>query len=137
MSNEGPLVVQLPPLIAPLRYRIVAHPIDISSSGPVSTQSIYKGAFPRRRNLPFLSRLRLKTILSLSPKSLEAVDEDVCQWAKSQGISLIHVKCEKPKDDGGGLSREAASQALLVSRSTAVRSLKQLDLTKSLFLASL
>jgi len=112
---EGPLIGQLTPLIAPLRFGIVAHPIDISPNSSVSNQSIYKGAFPRRRNLPFLSRLRLKTILSLTPKSLEVLDEDVSNWAKSNSISLIHVKCEKPKDDGGGLSKEAAGKALVVS----------------------
>lgn len=115
-SEDVPFIGQLTPLIAPLRFSIVAHPIDISPYSPISIQSIYKGAFPRRRNLPFLSRLRIKTILSLTPKALEILDEEVDNWAKNNAISLIHVKCEKPKDDGGGLSKEAAAKALLVSR---------------------
>jgi len=41
------------------------------------------------------------------------LDEDVCQWAKSNNVKLVHVKCEKPKDDGGGLSKEAAAKALM------------------------
>ncbi|UZJ52569.1 hypothetical protein CBS101457_001889 [Exobasidium rhododendri] len=113
VSDGGPFIGQLTPLIAPLRFSLVAHPVDISANSPVLTQSIYRGAFPHRRNIPFLSRLRLKTVLSLTPKPLEVLDKAVADWAKSSGVSLVHVKCEKPKDDGGGLSKEAAGEALL------------------------
>lgn len=112
---EGPFLGPLKPLLVPLRFLTVAQPVNVGSSSAVLTQSLYKGGFPRRRNLPFLSRLRLKTILSLTPKPLDVLEEDVSQWAKSNDISLVHVKCEKPKDDGGGLSKEAAAKALMVS----------------------
>jgi hypothetical protein len=115
-SNSDPFIGQLKPLIAPLRFSIVAHPIDISANSPVSAQSVYRGAFPHPRNIPFLSRLRLKTIVSLTPKPLDVLDEITAEWARKNEVSLIHIKCDKPKDDGGGLSKEAASKALLVSR---------------------
>lgn len=112
-SHEGRFFGPLKPLLVPLRFSIVAQSVDVGSSSAISPLSLYKGGFPRRRNLPFLSRLRLKTIVSLTPKSLDALDEDVCQWAKSNNVTLVHVKCEKPKDDGGGLSKEAAAKALM------------------------
>lgn len=115
IGGMEPLVGQLKSLVAPLRFGIVAHPIEARPSKAVSQQSIYKGSFPRRRNLPFLSRLRLQTVLSLTPKPLEALDADVCSWAKKTDVSLVHIKCDKPKEDGGGLSREGAAKALLVS----------------------
>jgi hypothetical protein len=113
-SLEGPFLGPLKPLLVPLRFLTVALPVNVGSSSAVSSHSVYKGGFPRRRNLPFLSRLRLKTIVSLTPKPLDALEGDVTQWAKSNNISLVHVKCEKPKDDGGGLSKEAAAKALMV-----------------------
>ncbi|PWN52841.1 hypothetical protein IE53DRAFT_304829, partial [Violaceomyces palustris] len=73
----------------------------------------YRGAYPKARNLAFLSRLRLKTILSLIPKPLDN-DPSIKQWASSQHppVSLIHVRCEKPKDESGGLTRESAARAI-------------------------
>lgn len=106
----------LPPLIAPLRFSIIAYStIPSTQINHPSAQSVYKGGFPRKRNIPFLRRLRLKTIISLIPKPLGSLDEEVSDWAQSANVTLIHVKCEKPKEDGGGLSKEAAAKALLVS----------------------
>lgn len=116
VQEGGLFIAELDPFIVPLRFAIVAQPIDITTSSSLTAHSIYKGGFPRKRNLPFLSRLRLKTILSLTPKPLDALDEEVTSWAKKDNVTLVHVKCEKPKDDGGGLSKEAAAKALLVSR---------------------
>lgn len=115
MQEEGHFITELKPFIVPLRFGIIAQPIDITTSSSLTAHSLYKGGFPRRRNLPFLSRLRLKTVLSLTPKSLDKLDEEVTDWAKQNIVTLVHVKCEKPKDDGGGLSKEAAAKALLVS----------------------
>lgn len=123
---------QLPALIVPLRFGVVAHSFSIpatdtpqskaggssssrNAAAPSQRQSIYRGALPRRRNLPFLTRLRPKTILSLTPKPLDALDPEMRAWAEGKGVKLVHIRCDKPKDDGGGLSREGAARALLVS----------------------
>lgn len=115
----------LPPLIAPLRFGSVAQMPDAATMqkeaipAQVSAQqwqSVYKGSCPRPRHLPFLRRLRIKTILSLTPKPLASLDKNIAAWAEEHGIRLVHVHCDKPKDDGGGLSREAAAKALLVSQ---------------------
>lgn len=125
-TNPPNLVVPLSPMIAPLRFGTVAQvpgtlSIGISNIGPssqqtahsASYQSVYKGSFPRQRHLPFLSRLNLKTILSLTPKPISAVDEDLMKWCEERKITVHHIRCDKPKDDGGGISKENAVKALL------------------------
>ena len=117
------LVVPLSPMIAPLRFGIVAQVPGTLSNLAFSSQqqnvhcssyqSVYKGSFPRQRHLQFLSHLNLKTILSLTPKSISAVDEGLMKWCEERRITVHHIRCDKPKDDGGGISKENATKALL------------------------
>jgi hypothetical protein len=58
-------------------------------------ESLCRGAWPSARNQEFLSGLELKSILSLTPKPLQE------EWAKEQGIQLLHIKVEEPKEEGG------------------------------------
>lgn len=51
--------------------------------------TVFRGAYPKPRNLPFLSTLNLKTILSLTP------DAPVLEI---QNVNLIHYKVDKPKE---------------------------------------
>ena len=65
----------------PLRYAIVEdHP------------PLYRGSYPRQKNLGFLQRLRLKTILSLTP---EPLGEEIATWCSAQGVRMIHLKMSK------------------------------------------
>lgn len=106
--------MSLTPLTPPFRFGTVAiNPIE-SDTDPSAQQHLYRGAYPKARNRPFLSRLNLKTILSLTPKPLEQ-DKETAQWAAAKGIRLAHVRTEKPKDESGGLSRDGAGRALMVS----------------------
>ncbi|PWN35506.1 uncharacterized protein FA14DRAFT_154920 [Meira miltonrushii] len=124
--GQPTLVSPLTPMIAPLRFGTVAQvpgTLSIGTSNVASSsqqnahsasyQSVYKGSFPRQRHLPFLSRLNLKTILSLTPKPISAVDEDLMKWCEERKITIHHIRCDKPKDDGGGISKENATKALL------------------------
>lgn len=111
----------LPPMIAPLRFAIVAQIPETQTASTAlsngenatgSSQSVYRGSFPRSRHLFFLRRLRIKTILSLTPKPIESVDKEVSEWCEKHNVTVRHIRCDKPKDDGGGLSRENAAKAL-------------------------
>lgn len=118
-TGDEPSVVQLPTLIAPLRFgtvaQIVASHSNVATSVATQTQqTVYKGSLPRERHLPFLRRLHLKTILSLTPKPLESIDPTISQWTLQESVRAVHVHCDKPKDDGGGLSKEAAMKAIMV-----------------------
>ncbi|KAI3481613.1 hypothetical protein L1887_55837 [Cichorium endivia] len=102
------VVMSLKPLTPPLRFSTVAFSgsdrpstsgpdagMDDPRSHPHHRESVYRGAGPHRRNL-----------LRLAP----SVAEKACQL----GIQLVHVRCEKPKDESGGLTREGAARALSV-----------------------
>ena len=59
--------------------------------------NLYRGSSPREINLPFLKRLRLKHILSLTP---EPLDEPITTFCKENNIKMKHIKCnDKPAKD--------------------------------------
>ena len=47
---------------------------------------VYRSAFPRSKNIPFLRRLRLKTVIALVP---EEVSDTMTRFYASQGTRLI------------------------------------------------
>eukprot|EP00842_Homolaphlyctis_polyrhiza_P004025 jgi/Hompol1/4623/HPOL_003793-RA len=84
-SSEHPLTkrVELPPLYPTYRYGVVE-------------EDLLRGGYPKDRNLRFLARLGLRSILSLTP---EPPTGSVVAFAASHGISLIHIRVDKPKDN--------------------------------------
>ncbi|WFD19771.1 hypothetical protein MCAP1_002007 [Malassezia caprae] len=116
------------PLSPPMRFGIVAFPQRMpgmsdaeSSTGASSritsfSECLYRGAYPKHRNLPFLETLHLRTIVSLTPKPIDS-DPAVASWARAQnggaGVHIIHVRTEKPKEETGGLTSEGAARALM------------------------
>ncbi|CAM0136271.1 protein-tyrosine-phosphatase [Umbelopsis sp. WA50703] len=73
----------LPPLIPPFRFAAVE-------------DNVFRGAYPKRRNLRFIKRLHLKTMLSLTPDPLP---DDILQYCDEQGIKAIHLRVDKMKED--------------------------------------
>ncbi|KAF9333041.1 hypothetical protein BG006_004070 [Podila minutissima] len=71
------------PLIPPFRFGTVEN-------------EVYRGAYPKQRNLRYLKRLRLKTILSLIPDAPDPVFQQFC---KEHGIQAIHLPVDKVKDN--------------------------------------
>ncbi|KAI8925122.1 protein-tyrosine phosphatase, partial [Entophlyctis helioformis] len=74
---------QLPPLYPPYRFAAVE-------------DDLYRGGFPKDRNLRFLARLRLRTILSLTPDPPS--DPALLAFAAAHAITLIHIRVDKPKE---------------------------------------
>ncbi|KAI8915432.1 tyrosine phosphatase family-domain-containing protein [Powellomyces hirtus] len=70
------------PLYPPFRYGMVE-------------EDLYRGAYPKERNFRFLSRLGLRTILSLTP---EPANAELSAFCASNKITPIHVRVDKPKD---------------------------------------
>lgn len=59
-------------------------------------QDVYRGAYPREINFPFLQSLQLKTIISLTPQPITPeTDGKLYQFSKDNNIQLIHIECEK------------------------------------------
>ncbi|KAF8938843.1 hypothetical protein BGZ58_000076 [Dissophora ornata] len=71
------------PLIPPFRF------------GTVEPE-VYRGAYPKQRNLRYLKRLKLRTILSLIPDAPDDVFQEFCA---QQGIRSIHLPVDKVKDN--------------------------------------
>ncbi|KAF9185613.1 hypothetical protein BGZ51_002550 [Haplosporangium sp. Z 767] len=71
------------PLIPPFRF------------GTVECD-VYRGAYPKQRNLRYLKRLKLKTILSLVPDKPDQIFQDFCT---EQSIRTIHLSVDKVKDN--------------------------------------
>ncbi|KAJ3109918.1 hypothetical protein HDU96_007061 [Phlyctochytrium bullatum] len=96
-SSVTPFVpVGLPPLYAPYRFGFVK-------------EDLFRGGFPKERNYRFLKRLRLNTILSLTPNINFASLQAFCE---QNDISHIHFFVEKPKDDEPPLTFTQAAQIL-------------------------
>ncbi|KAE8217278.1 hypothetical protein CF319_g8599 [Tilletia indica] len=80
------------------------------------SETIYRGTYPKPRNTPFLSRLYLRTILSLTPKPPADIgfgppskkdthrppsdhnNNALKAWADAQGIRLVHIQVPSIKD---------------------------------------
>ncbi|KAF0482737.1 protein-tyrosine phosphatase [Gigaspora margarita] len=73
----------LPPLIPPFRYAIVE-------------DEVYRGAYPKKRNYRFLKRLKLKTMLSLTP---DPPVPELLEFCQSQNIRNIRLEVSKVKDN--------------------------------------
>ncbi|KAJ1816448.1 protein-tyrosine-phosphatase [Coemansia sp. RSA 2598] len=71
------------PLIPPYRFERVQN-------------HLYRGGYPKPRNYRFLRRQRLKTILSLIPG---AQDDNLVDFCKTNGIKLLAVKVQSPKEN--------------------------------------
>lgn len=117
------------PLTPPIRFGTVAFPSpgagyewdsesDDERRVASFTGCLYRGAYPKHRNLRFLQTLHLRTIVSLTPKPID-IDPTLAQWARENnggaGIRLVHIRTEKPKEESGGLSREGAARAIAVT----------------------
>lgn len=125
--HTDPLAMPSVALTPPLRFGVVAFPPPATDADSESScgdftrvtsfsECLYRGAYPKPRNLRFLETLHLRTIVSLTPKPIDD-DPAIIQWAHAQnggaGIRMVHVRTEKPKEETGGLTREGAARAML------------------------
>lgn len=124
------------PLDPPLRFALLCSSLTSSSSGP--PHSLYRGSLPKPHNYAFLSSLHLKTIISLTPKSLdhyagegllparkrrriggvgeELEDEERWEaWRDREGVRVVHVRVGKAKDGAIPFSPTAVKEVLEVS----------------------
>ncbi|KAI9343932.1 tyrosine phosphatase family-domain-containing protein, partial [Obelidium mucronatum] len=111
----------------PFRYGLVASsPIQLGAqsvcNNEVFAETLSRGAFPLQTNIRFLSRLNLKTIISLTPDvpmfhspgnhsranstatepaaTAESTDSDpVRVWVTKSQIKTIHIRVDRPTDD--------------------------------------
>lgn len=76
----------LPPLIPPFRYCAVE-------------DGVYRGAYPSLKNLRFMQRLRLRTVVSLVPERDGQPTRDLADFCLAHGVRHVHYQVDK-YDDG-------------------------------------
>jgi hypothetical protein len=89
-------------------------------AGP--SQILYRGSIPATRNLPFLKRLGLKTVVYCRKKELK-VDDVLVRWAKKRAIDLRWVKAEGMGEEKLGMGKTEIGDVLKVSADSRGRKL--------------
>ena len=81
--QEGPL--RLPPVVPPLRFQLVE-------------EGVYRGAYPSLINLRFLSRLGLRSMVSLLP---EPPAPHLLRWCEENGVRNHAERIAAPREGTG------------------------------------
>lgn len=118
-------------LTPPYRYSIVACPSHPAIRSPLLPSEInlnlnqddqpakqrqeilYRGSIPAARNLAFLKRLELHTLLYLRKKELPK-DDIVRRWANRHGVILKWVKADKMDEEKLGMGKNEIGEVLKV-----------------------
>ena len=95
-------------LTPPLHYSIVACPLTPSSN---ADEVLYRGCIPVRRNIAFLDRLRIRTLLYLRKKEL-GQDDPMSVWAALRGVDLRWVKAERMSEEKLGMGKSEVGEVM-------------------------
>lgn len=114
----------LPPLIPPLRFTLLA-------AGEASrTAQLFSSSHPLPRHLPFLSRLKLKTLLALTPKHPTKQVPAIEKWAQKEAVEIKWIKIEAWKDAGASaITKDVAEEAISTIISSSASPLLIVSLT--------
>ena len=84
--------IALPPLVPPFRLSIV--------EGSNRSEALYRSAFPTDRSFRYLKRLKLKTIVSMAPRSMVEKSSlpDFCNANGIEHIIIPAAASQKPLD---------------------------------------
>lgn len=114
--------LNLQPLIPPLRFCLLSSSFrDLSQQHNSNDNEdplprVYSSSHPLPRHLPFLARLKLKTIIALTPKDPLKQVPAIGPWAEQEGITIKWIKIGAWKDDGtAAITKEIAEETISVS----------------------
>ena len=102
-------------LTPPYHFSIVACPTtpQVPDDPKTPSQILYRGSIPATRNLPFLKRLGLKTVIYCRKKEIK--DDDILvRWSQKSGIDLKWIKAEGMGEEKLGLGKNEISDVLKV-----------------------
>lgn len=102
---------------AQIQDDVAAAPSSTSAAAaaPLPSQILYRGSIPTTRNLAFLKRLGLKTVIYCRKKELKA-DDVLVRWCKKRGAELKWVKAEGMGEEKLGMGKSEVGEVLKVSR---------------------
>lgn len=86
---------------------------DDPPSRPASSCILYRGAIPAARNIPFIRRLRIKTVVALTPFLPDKCP--LSRWAQKDGADVRWVKADKMGEEKLGMGKSEVSEVLKVS----------------------
>ena len=99
-------------LTPPYHFSIVAcslTSIDYASHNDI----LCRGAIPALRNLPFIKRFNLNTIVYLRKKALPR-DDGLVKWAERRNIKLVWVNVEEMNEETLGIGKAEVGQVIKV-----------------------
>ena len=96
----------------PYHFSIVSAPF-VSAGHGLDAEILYRGSIPAARNLPFLRRLQLGTLVYLQNKELKA-DDGLMRWARMRGVEMKWIKVEGMVEESLGMGRTEVGQVLRV-----------------------
>lgn len=108
VASTSPIHASHPMLTPPLHYSIVACPLTPSSN---ADEVLYRGSIPVRRNIAFLDRLRIRTLLYLRKKEL-GQDDPMSVWAALRGVDLRWVKAERMSEEKLGMGKSEVGEVM-------------------------
>jgi hypothetical protein len=94
-------------LTPPYHFSIVACPLTSSAPGEI----LYRGAIPAERNVVFLNRLRLRTLVYLRKKELKP-HEPLVLWAAKRGVELRWVKADAMTEEKLGMGKNEMGEVI-------------------------
>ncbi|CAD6572417.1 MAG: hypothetical protein TREMPRED_000543 [Tremellales sp. Tagirdzhanova-0007] len=98
-------------LTTPYHFSIVACSLDIPPDNVPTNDVLYRGSLPAARNLPFIRRLRLRSIIYLSKKQL-AADDGLIRWAENREVQVKWIRVESMGEEGLGMGRSEVGEVL-------------------------
>lgn len=75
---------------------------------------LYRGSIPAERNLPFLRKRRIRTIVYLNKKALKE-DDGLVVWANRRKVDLRWIKADKIGEEALGIGKSEVNEVLKVS----------------------
>ncbi|WVF71479.1 hypothetical protein IAT40_006285 [Kwoniella sp. CBS 6097] len=88
------------------------YPPTQGENRPIGPQILYRGSIPAQRNLSFLRRLNLRTLIYLKKKELKDDADDLVRWAKRRGVRLKWVKAESMGEEKLGMGKNEVGDVL-------------------------
>lgn len=96
-------------LTPPFHFGIVACPL--SSTPSTSSEILYRGAVPAKRNFAHLDRLRIKTILYLRSAPLDE-DDSLAVWGSSKSCRMVWVKADEMTEEKVGIGKNEMGEVI-------------------------
>ncbi|CAO1621428.1 unnamed protein product [Parajaminaea phylloscopi] len=113
----------LPSLTPPLRLHLWGASKDAESK-------VWASSHPLARHLPYLSRLRLRSLVALTPKHPSKEVPELESWAQQHNVQIHWIQIAKWKDSGSKcITREIAEQVLSLILASEAQSLLLIALT--------